>query len=142
MIFSSLHFIFYFLPVALAGYFLLGYASRSAQNVWLLVMSLIFYAWGEPLGVLYVTLSIVFNYFVAIKIESLHDAKRGRSARHLLLGAVFLNFAALIYYKPLWAIADVVNYFGGGPVIPLPHLALPVGLSFFTLRAVSYLVDV
>ena len=94
MLFSSLEFLFLFLPIVLAVYFILPHRAR---NYWLFLASLFFYAWGEPVFVIAMLFSIVFNYFVALRIEELEKGSGAR--KFMLVLAVLVNLGILFVYK-------------------------------------------
>ncbi len=135
MLFSSIAFLYYFLPAVLLCYFL---APRAAKNAVLLVSSLVFYAWGEPKYVVLMVASIVLFYVCGLAIER---AKR-RALKKLWLGvSVVLSLALLGVFK-------YADFFIGsfsaatGLSVPLLKLALPIGISFYTFQCLSYTVDV
>ncbi len=135
MIFSSNIFLFWFLPITLIGYYLI---HKSFRNAFLLIMSLLFYAWGEPVFVLVMIGYILFNYIMALLID------RFRAniplAKGLLAFGVVGNLSVLFVYKYLDFFLTNINYLGFG--FKLPHLVLPIGISFFTFQAMSYMIDV
>ena len=138
MVFSSVTFLFYFLPAFLLCYF--ATPGVRAKNMVLLAFSLVFYAWGGIANVLVLAASIVGNYFLALAID-------GRSERWRLrvLGlAVAANLAGLIAFKYSGFLAQNFNLLlaPAGLALPVVHPALPLGISFFTFHAISYLVDV
>ncbi|MBV9126595.1 MAG: MBOAT family protein [Verrucomicrobia bacterium] len=148
MVFSSVLFLFLFLPGTLGIYYALPRA-RWLRNVFLLCVSLLFYAWGEAAYVLVMLASIVLNYFVAVLLED----HRGRPAeRPLLWFGVAANLALLCYFKyanfladnlsALWASVFRLLGFGAAPALHLAPVHLPVGISFFTFHALSYLLDI
>ena len=136
MVFSSVIFLFAFLPAVLAVYYAL---KPSYRNCWLLLASLFFYSWGEPKNVLVMLLSIAVNYFAAILIEK----SRGKTFLHnvLFACAVLFNLALLFYFKYTdFFIRNVNRAFSAN--IPLRNIALPIGISFFTFQILSYIIDV
>lgn len=136
MLFSSLLFIFNFLPVVMVGNFLLR-RHRRAQNIFLLLASLYFYAWGEPWFVLVMVLSIAGNYLCGLKVVPGESRKR----RTYLVAGVAFNLLVLFIFKYLdFFIANINHVFS--LELPLFHLRLPIGISFFTFQALSYVVDV
>jgi alginate O-acetyltransferase complex protein AlgI len=140
MVFSSPIFIFMFLPVLLALYLLS--ARRELRNPLLLVASLFFYAWGEPWFVYVMVLSIFLNYLFGLWIDSV----RGRgSARWALAVAVAFNLGLLGAFKYANFVMENVNVvlgaFGISPV-QVGSVPLPIGISFFTFQAMSYVIDV
>jgi alginate O-acetyltransferase complex protein AlgI len=142
LVFSSAIFLFGFLPLILAVYYL---SPRSIKNGVLLTASLAFYAWGEVFYVGVMLASIVINYAVGLGIARFsHDL--GRKAQQLILGiGVVLNLSLLVSFKYANFIVDNLNGLLGGvrlEVIDLAHVHLPLGISFFTFQAISYIVDV
>ena len=137
MVFSSSVFLFAFLPVFLALYFLMPW--RAARNVWLLAASLVFYAWGEPVYVWLMVASIAANWLFGISLGKIRPPG-GRKA--LLIGAVVFNCLVIGFFKYEGFIADNVNALIGSSIIPHLNLPLPIGISFYTLQALSYVIDV
>ena len=135
MLFSSIPFLYWFLPCVLLVYFL---APRRLKNTVLLLASLVFYGWGEPRYLLVMLASIVQGYVFGLLIGKL----RGRpAAKACLAASVVLSFAALAYFK--YADFFLANFNAlTGLSVPLLRVALPVGISFYTFQIVSYLVDV
>lgn len=137
MVFSSVTFLFYFLPFVLLLYFVLPF-----RNVLLLLASLFFYAWGEVNYVLLLLLSITVNYACGILIETQSSSSMKRVA--LVLG-VAVNVASICFFKYTNFVVENLNqiltWFDGSQ-ISLEHNHLPLGISFFTFQAISYLVDV
>ena len=138
MLFSSITFLFLFLPVVMAVYYIV---PGRAKNVVLLIASLFFYAWGEPVYVVLMILSILFNYFCGRDIRACAEAEDERRAKLSLAFAVTVNVLILGFFKYYGFILDSVNSFLPSD-IPYRELPLPVGISFYTFQAISYLVDV
>ena len=140
MVFSSPIFLFLFLPVVLTGYFLLP--RLWLKNVWLLGFSLVFYAWGEPVFIQLALVSTLMNYFLGRWVDHTEDPGRRKFAVGL---AVTLNLGLLVFFK--YANFGVNNLNAAltkwhFPPITIPHILLPIGISFFTFHALSYVVDV
>ncbi len=139
MVFSSPIFLFLFLPVVLGVHFLL---PRSLRNFWLLVMSLLFYAWGEVFFVFAMMLSIVANYALGLWID--HERGTPRAKLVLVLTVVF-NLGLLATWKYANFAVDNLNVvlgsLGAGP-LHVGRIPLPIGISFFTFQAMSYVLDV
>ncbi len=135
MVFSSTTFLFIFLPIVFLAYIPLGPRLR---NILLLVASLIFYAWGEPLFVLVMLASIGLNYLFARLIDGgrTDNAKRG-----FVAAAVVLNLLLLIVFKYTNFIVDNLNT-ALNLHIQVVKISLPIGISFFTFQAMSYIIDV
>ena len=135
MLFSSLSFLYYFLPCVLIIYFL---APKKLKNSVLLLSSLFFYAWGEPKYVLLMLLAILCGYLFALLIERY----RGRRlSRLFLILSVSLSAAILGFFK--YADFFIQNFNAvTGLSLPLLRIALPIGISFYTFQLISYTVDV
>lgn len=133
MVFSSPVFLFLFLPPALMIYYLLPERLRPWRNLWLLLISLVFYAWGEPVFVLVMLLSIGVNYVLALPLSGRNRRKR----RIAVWLACIFNIGLLVGFKYLNLLFDTVGLGG-----LLPDIVLPIGISFFTFQALSYVLDV
>ncbi len=141
MVFSSPSFLFVFLPLAAALYF--AARGMAAKNLVLLLLSLAFYAWGEPVMVLVMLGSIGFNWLAAQGI----DRCEGRARLAALWAAVAVNLLALAVFKYADFVAaniEALLHALGGPGLGMKRgqIALPLGISFFTFHALSYLIDV
>ncbi|MDR1026623.1 MAG: MBOAT family protein [Lactobacillus sp.] len=134
MIFSSLIFLWVFIPVVLLGYFL---SKEAYRNVFLLIVSLFFYAWGEPVYVFVMIVSIVVNYYCGLGVGSDDEAK---SKFSLTLG-IIINLLLLGVFKYYNFAVDNVNALFGLS-IEARKLALPIGISFYTFQSISYLIDI
>ncbi len=135
MLFSSIPFIYYFLPLVFLVYFLV---PRKAKNFTLLVSSLIFYAWGEPKLTAVMLVSIATGYTSGLMLEKYRNTKKGRL---ILCLSLLIPVAFLVYFK----YADFfINTFNSvtGLSIPLLKVVLPIGISFYTFQILSYQVDV
>ena len=137
MVFSSLIFLFLFLPACLICYFLVP--GLKAKNLVLVVFSLVFYAWGEPFYVLLLLASAALNYFAGLLMGGCR--RRGKSLKPVLVGAVALNLLALGVFKYAALAVTTLNELSG-LALPVPQIALPIGISFYTFQAMSYVVDV
>ena len=135
MVFSSLTFLCIFLPVVLALYYLLP--TLRIRNVLLIIVSLLFYAYGEPVYVLLMIASIIINYIFGRLLGTENKKKR----QWILAIAVIINIGLLVVFKYLDMMVQTVNQLCGSE-IPLAGLALPIGISFFTFQALSYVIDV
>lgn len=136
MVFSSPVFLLVFLPAVLVINRLLPFKMR---NVFLLFANMVFYAYGEPVYILLMVASIVFNYYVGVFMEkSMSDRHR----RAVLIFAVAANICALCFFKYTVFIADTLRQLPFLSFIPEFELRLPVGISFYTFQAVSYIIDV
>lgn len=141
MVFSSVIFLLYFLPVTLGIYFIV---KKELRNVVLLLASLFFYAWGEPKFVVILILSIFINYLAGIGIHAFRE--KGKAKWIMAIG-VFANLSILFFYKYIDFTIRILNHIfvkiipECEPINPL-GIALPIGLSFFTFQGISYIVDV
>ncbi len=135
MLFSSIPFLYYFLPITLLLYFI---APKRLKNGVLLLMSLIFYAWG---GVEYVTLMLVSIFIGFVFGLLIEKAKTAKLKKSIMIFSVLLELALLIYFK--YADFFISNFNKAtGLSIPLLKVVLPIGISFYTFQILSYLVDV
>ena len=137
MLFSSIPFLYYFLPLTLLCYFL---APRRAKNAVLLLFSLVFYAWGEPKYVLFMVVSILQGYFFGRLVEK-YRVSNPRRSKLFLTASVLFSLLLLGYCK----YADFfIRSFNAvtGLSVPLLRVALPIGISFYTFQILSYVVDV
>ena len=137
MVFSSLIFLFLFLPACLILYFLAP--GLKVKNIVLLVFSLVFYAWGEPFYVLLLIASAAMNYGAGRWMGT--RRAKGRSLKPILVGAVALNLLALGVFKYAGLLVSTFNQLTGLG-LAVPNIALPIGISFYTFQAMSYVVDV
>jgi len=139
MVFSSITFLFLFLPLALALYFLTG---KKHRNLFLLFVSLIFYAWGEGLYLLILLISIFINYSCGLLIDNHRGSNR--SSIYLTI-AIVLNLCMLAFFKYsnffVTNLNSILAVFGIGQLY-LASIHLPIGISFFTFQALSYVIDV
>ena len=141
MLFSSNIFLFYFLPTILILYYIF-IKNIFAKNMILLIFSLIFYAWGEPSFVLIMLMSILINYILGLLISTRkkRDNKKFES-KMILMIMIIANLGILFVFKYLaFTIESINNGFGVNMLIP--KIALPIGISFFTFQAMSYVIDV
>lgn len=136
MVFSSSTFLLFFLPISVVLYFLMP--GRAAKNVWLFAVSLVFYAWGEPVYIWLMLVSVLVNWLFGI---ALGRGSQGRK-RLLLVLNLLVNLVLLGFFKYEGFVAENVNALLGSQVVPDLELSLPIGISFYTLQAVSYIIDV
>lgn len=138
MVFSSLIFLCIFLPVMIIGYYLL---PKKLKNIFLVIGSLIFYAWGEPKYIFIMLSSIIGNYLFGMFIYA--SANKGTEAikKLVLVLSVFFNLGILIYFKYFVLIITTIdNIFSSN--LTIPEIALPIGISFYTFQGMSYVIDV
>lgn len=138
MIFSSLLFLFRFLPVMLLLYFAV---PRGWRNAVLFLGSLVFYAWGEPVYVLLMLFSTAVDYTHGRIIQNARAEGKERKARLALLSSVVINLGLLGVFKYTDFVIQSINTVTG-LAIPLANLPLPIGISFYTFQTMSYSIDV
>ena len=132
MVFSSVTFLFIFLPVTLLLYYLV---PEKGKNLVLLVLSLIFYAWGEPLYVFLMLYSILFNYGMGLLMEKHEGAKK-----QILIFSVIINLFIIGFFKYYGFLIENLNAVFRLS-LPVRKIALPIGISFYTFQALSYVID-
>jgi len=141
MVFSTIQFLCAFLPVLFCAYTALSLTksphSTAIQNWLLLVASVLFYAYGEPIYVLLLIVSSLLNYLFALAIDKVREKHR----KPVLIADVVINLALLGVFKYTGMMVTTANAILGTH-IPVPQITLPVGISFFTFQALSYVIDV
>ncbi len=138
MIFSSVFFMFVFLPIVLLAYFLV---PKKLKNVVILISSLIFYAWGEPVYVALMIFSIIYNYIAGLEIEYNRNKGKKGKAKTVFLMAVVVNLLILGFFKYYGFLLQNLNQILPFD-IPYRALPLPIGISFYTFQTLSYVIDV
>lgn len=136
MVFSSSVFLFVFFPITICGYWLL-HNNIDFQNSWLLLVSILFYAWGEPVFVFVLLISSVVNWMIGEKIKSSDEIIAKKT---MLIATIMLNLGIFIVFKYLGFIISNINSLAG-LVIPNPDIKLPIGISFFSFQVMSYQID-
>ena len=139
MVFSSAIFLFVFLPIVCGLYFIIK--NLQIRNGLLIVASLIFYGFGEPVYVFLMIGSIIINYLLGLLISFLEHRQFLIRKRFILVLAVILNIGILCVFKYTAFILENVNYIGNIN-IKIPTIILPIGISFFSFQALSYVIDV
>ena len=139
MVFSSSVFIFIFLPICLAGYFLIPKANLSVRNIILLVVSFVFYTYGEPRFVFILALSIFVNWLFGLGIDRWRE--KNNLAKMIVVVMVVFNIGILCIFKYLNFAIFNINKLPGFDFVQT-EILLPIGISFFTFQAVSYCLDV
>ena len=145
MVFSSIEFMFRFLPIFLIVYFA---AAPKYRNIILLIGSLIFYGVGEPSYIILMILSILVNHFAAVNIytawkrEDDTQASTETNRKVWLIAAMVFNFGMLFVFKYLNFFIGIINGIAGTTVLKLVSLTLPLGISFYTFQAASYVIDI
>ena len=136
MLFSSATFLFAFLPAVTLLYYIIPARFRTARNMLLTLVSILFYAWGEPRFVVVMLAMIAVNWALALLAEAQGDKYR----RMVLVTAVAVNISLLFVFKYLTFVLENTNRFLGLS-IHVPSITLPIGISFFTFQAMSYVID-
>lgn len=138
MLFSSVIFLFYFLPIALILYYGVSF-SKTLKNIVLIILSLLFYAFGEPKYVVVMVISVLINYALGILIDKYRENKR--IVHLVILITCIFNLGMLFIFKYIGFVIRNINemqYYE----FTVPKIVLPVGISFFTFKAISYVIDV
>lgn len=135
MLFSSLTFLYYFLPAVFIVYYIL---PKKGKNLWLLISSLIFYAWGEPRYVLLMAATILIGYVLGLLLEK---SRKERIRKLIVAGAILSGIGMLIYFKYADFFIENFNRITGLK-IGLLRIALPIGISFYIFQMLSYVIDV
>lgn len=139
MVFSSITFLVYFLPIFLLAYHLV---PNKLKNATILLFSIIFYAWGGPKFIFVILLTTLFDFLIVKKIATEQNPK---TKKGLLLFSLIMNVGLLFYFKYFNFFVDNVNFlFGGadGAVLKVAQIALPIGISFYTFESLTYVLDV
>ncbi len=141
MVFSSVLFLFYFLPLVLIGHQLL---PERARNGWLLAMSLVFYAWGVGGFVFVMLASAMANWRFGLGAEAARAAGNTQALRGWVIASAAVNVGLLAVFKYAGFAFDQINalsgFLGAAP-LPAPEIVLPIGISFFTFQSMSYVFD-
>lgn len=138
MLFSSQVFLYFFLPITLIVYYL---SPKKFRNFILLIASLIFYAWGEPVYILIMLFSTVFDYINGLLIDKFQKKNQHKYAKIVLIISVVGNLAILGFFKYSdFLISNINSLFNLN--ISLLAIALPIGISFYTFQTMSYTIDV
>lgn len=136
MVFSSLIFIFIFLPITLMIYYL---SPPKARNFIILAASLVFYAWGEPVYIILMIVSILINYVGGLLIEGTQNNREKR--RFIFFLIIMLNLSSLFFFKYYGFLIDNINIIFKSS-LQIKNIPLPLGISFYTFQLISYIADV
>ena len=137
MVFSSLYFLFLYLPVVLLVYYVTPLKWRNAV---LLFFNLIFYGWGEPVYILLMVFTIVLDYFAGLIVSRRKKQGDDREAKLAVAVALVLNLAILFFFKYWDLVATTLQH--AGVNMPVLNLTLPIGISFYTFQTMTYPVDI
>ena len=138
MVFSSLLFLFRFLPAVLLLYYI---APRKIRNLVLLLFSLLFYAWGEPKYVFLMLFSITMDFFMGQMVAKSKARNNRKAAKRFLTISIVVNLSILAFFKYADFIIGTINSVAGLS-LPMLSIPLPIGISFFTFQTMSYVIDV
>lgn len=138
MLFSSLTFLFGFLPILLILYFILK--KRKYKNIVLLIFSLIFYAWGEPKYIFLMLLTILIVYIFGILIDKFDKKNKKILKKISLIICIILVLGSLIFFKYSNFLIENVNLAFKAKIKPL-NIVMPIGISFYTFQILSYIID-
>lgn len=137
MVFSSLLFLFIYLPIVLAVYYIV---PSKWRNIWLFIVNLVFYGWGEPVYIILMVFSITVNYIHGLLIDK-HRA-RDKLAKRLLVSSIIINLGMLLFFKYYDFIAVNLSAIPGLSFFKPLGLTLPIGISFYTFQTMSYPIDI
>ena len=137
MLFSSLSFLTVFLPVTIILYY--AVKQRFIRNVILLIASMLFYAWGEPVYVFLMFIVVGFDFVMVKVIHRLKLNQHTSLSRILFIGTLLINFASLGFFKYINFIIENLNLFGLN--LSFVEVTMPIGISFYTFQIVSYVID-
>lgn len=141
MVFSSCVFLFVYLPLVFIIYYVFLKEKMNKKNMFLFIVSILFYAWGEPKFILIMLLSIFINWRIGILIDKYNNKNNLKKAKIYLVTGIIINVFILFIFKYLmFTINNINSIFNLS--IRVPQIALPIGISFFTFQAISYIVDV
>ena len=139
MLFSSMIFLWLFLPVVFILYYII---DKKFRNLLLLVASIIFYAWGGVSYTIIMFSSIIINYLFALLIDKAIEENNKLKKKIYLALCVIINLSILGYFKYTDFAISIINSISGKELISLKNIVLPIGISFYTFQALSYVVDV
>ncbi len=138
MLFNSFSFVFFFLPIALIGFYATSRLNMLLARLWLALVSIAFYLWWHPPFAVLLIISVAFNYSASTLVRRL----RGKPAQiYILSGAIGANLLALFYYKYAFAITASLVSLGAGHTLWAQGVLLPLGISFFTFTQIGFLLD-
>jgi alginate O-acetyltransferase complex protein AlgI len=137
LVFSSLLFLFLYLPTVLIIYYI---TPRRYRNLFLFVANLIFYGWGEPVFILVMIFSTVVNYIYGLLINKYRDNQR--TAKILLVTCIVVNLGLLGFFKYAGFVVGMLKSIPLFSGVPTPNIPLPIGISFYTFQIMSYVIDV
>ena len=138
MTFNTILFLFTFLPISLIVYYVF---PKRFRNIPLVLLSLVFYAWGNPTYLLLMAFSVLFNYVTGLQLDAYRQQERTTGAKTAMISAVVVNLLVLGFFKYYGFLISTINSITGLS-LHAPDLPLPLGISFFTFSVLSYVFDV
>ena len=138
MTFNTILFLFTFLPLSLIVYYVF---PKRFRNIPLVLLSLVFYAWGNPTYLLLMAFSVLFNYVTGLQLGAYQQQERTTGAKAAMISAVVVNLLVLGFFKYYGFLISTINSITGLS-LHAPDLPLPLGISFFTFSVLSYVFDV
>ena len=139
MLFSSMIFLWLFLPLVFCSYYLI---DKRFKNILLLISSIIFYAWGGVSYSLIMLFAIIINYIFALLIDKAIEDNNLKNKKIYLALCIIINLSILGYFKYTNFIISIINSLSQNKIIELTNIVLPIGISFYTFQALSYVIDV
>lgn len=139
MLFSSMIFLWFFLPLVFCSYYLI---DKRFKNILLLISSIIFYAWGGVSYSLIMLSSIIINYIFALLIDKAIEDNNLKNKKIYLALCIIINLSILGYFKYTNFIISIINSLSQNKIIELTNIVLPIGIFFYTFQALSYVIDV
>ena len=139
MLFSSMIFLWLFLPLVFCSYYLI---DKRFKNILLLISSIIFYAWGGVSYSLIMLFAIIINYIFALLIDKAIEYNNLKNKKIYLALCIIINLSILGYFKYTNFIISIINSLSQNKIIELTNIVLPIGISFYTFQALSYVIDV
>ena len=135
MIFADLFFLYVFMALCFIAYFI---CRKTVYRNWVLIIfSMIFYAWGEPVWVFLLVGSVTLNYFAGILIDKYRDTKKSTM---FTAAALIIDIGVLVVFKYSGFLVE--NFNAISPIdLPVPNVEMPIGISFFTFQIISYILD-
>jgi len=139
MVFSSILFMFFYLPIVLIINYLIG---KRYRNLFLLIASLAFYGWGEPVFIILMIVTIIIDYKFGLLIQIQNNSNNKKLAKFFLIIVIIINILFICFFKYAGLLIDTVKLIPAFSSIKVPKIPLPIGISFYTFQALSYCIDV
>ena len=140
MVFSSLTFLFAFLPILLICYFIIPSKFIKTKNFILLIFSLIFYAWGEPKYIILMLTVVLVSYLFGLAINHFENKNKKKLKLVTLIISIITILGNLLYFKYTNFLVDNINGVFKSNIL-VKNIVLPIGISFYTFQILSYIID-